>query len=1100
MGIIQSFRSLNRCIYLCSVFAFLLLSSHQAAAQSCLQPYDEEKIECPKINCQKENDDFVERVKKYYNYSPPSDNRSVFLNKSYHDYEINTFEERTRGPGYNMKQPTGTVPDTVISEPEQDNRWRDACLMGSARIDSDYQVAQRKLMGDEEPFPGVVGSKPVYNTSGSLNCMPPKNTERGSPLRFDNGWRYRNMCPGEQKLYRVERDQYNKTADLFAGEFGCLAPLPKCKLQSDWKRDSTDWEGKEYYSYKTRFGNALTSFAKSLFGEGSLRDKLKKTLSRDQFRAVEDLMETKKSADPKCKPAFWVRLMLDSCANQYILQKTMHPNYIMNPDGAPVGLSPRRCQPFKAELIPADEEEYRVHDYLKRSYNALLQDSYMPWFKYDRFVKDRHNVQANRIRNRKWPERQIEWPRNAQNQLRKGLSKFSGDPSINDYAAHPVERIIDPINPFSPRYDIAETMEGLLLTDRNLFGKATESSTRIGLGQEYKCIPSGKKGYFEFGCTIYCSAVEVDLLRFRYKDYRLCMGCRIDANEEGFWDEYEANRKYYRKEFCSKAAKNSNCSYGDEVCNACHKKRVECAKYAASCLVGCDPNLQQKCTKWTKQCKICGDNAKGEALERTRKRTNDEYGKTDEDWWPSSAQDSWPVCSTRIDHDGDEDLCKQAQEEYGCKKQGRAASRDPNIARRSVSEAQECIGKELKDICHDAAKPVYSMNFLKIRSRKGDFRTDQPQSEGSFRSTIDNLRRTKADEDPAQGNGFREYFGNRRPYMRWWDTGKEAFQMDDRPDYWCDWGQNDAVIGVGRDYNSIHGRKAQLCRFGGGDGIGGNCFKPDEWKQGQGVPDGRKFPSLAGSEWAELKMYQANCMRHERLNCLCQYEKTFKVKSSEDKALYMMGGLSEVIGVITQVATGQGGGVADVYKELENYSPLSWRGYASTPFNRDTRATSPAISLNQQFPYLFADPSASFSNPAIITGGLDKARIGDIIIYPAGSGVLPHVAIVTDAHNLETYDNDIQNIPDRSRWIRVQDANNGKYPDACGVTSLIGNGPVRTLYASKDDMPDALKALIEQQVTSTYYCDDPAMGKCVERRWDDLILYRPSMDLLREPK
>lgn len=80
----------------------------------------------------------------------------------------------------------------------------------------------------------------------------------------------------------------------------------------------------------------------------------------------------------------------------------------------------------------------------------------------------------------------------------------------------------------------------------------------------------------------------------------------------------------------------------------------------------------------------------------------------------------------------------------------------------------------------------------------------------------------------------------------------------------------------------------------------------------------------------------------------------------------------------------------------------------------------------------------------------------------------------------------------------VTDANNGKYPDACGNTGFLGFGAKRTLYASKDELPDQIQRLIKEQVTSTYYCDDPELGDCVERRWDTIQVFRPRAAEIRE--
>lgn len=1097
---------------------------------TCKKPKAKEKIECPTVECDANifkkgalsgSKEFVERVENYFTYKPPADNRSLYLNKDFHDYEINKTKERKRPPAYNMKQskkgcnPLINLPfgkkDNTVSEPCQDNRWRDMCLMGTVPPDIDYAMTGRKLMGDEEPLPGVAGSSPIYNKSSSkLNCLVPKNTERLSPLEFDNGWRYRDMCPGSQKLRRVERDKREDILDLFRGDYGCLAPLPVCDLRDDWQRDTIRWKNAEYGTYLNVFGNDFVNKAKVLLGADSLQQKLKNLLDSDQFKEIKRLLDPKASAAAECKPAFWVRLMLDSCANQYILQKSFNPDFVYNDDRDRLGHSPRLCQPFNAVPIGFGEEEYKVSDYLKRSYKGLLQENYMPWVQYDR-QEGKYAAEGEKYRDKNWPQLKIKWKNNAAREMKDGLSKIKSGVSINDYASHPVERIVDPMNPFSPRYDIAELTDGKLLTDRNLFGKSTESEAKRtwavarvlveGL-KKYACVPKKPhKGYWEFGCTIYCSAVEVDLLRFRYKDYRLCMGCQIDANEKAFWDEYERNRKYYVNNYCWMPLKDKDCEYGDDICNKCTASVTYGALCAASCVKGCDKDLCEKAAKKLEGCIKCYAGAKAEALERTRDRTNE---KAEPEWGPTAVGDNWPVCSTRFDHKGDPDLCEKAKEEYGCDQQGEKAETDPNIAKESKKDAEQCIKKDIDEICHDAAKPVYSVNFLKIRTRKGDFRTDDtkitlptnlpvgipvPQLGTNFKDKVEEWRKKYADEDPAPGYSFREYFGNHRPYMRWWDTGKEAFQVNAKPDYWCDWGQNDAIMGVGRDYNSIHGRKAQLCRYGGGGGIGNSCFTVKDWAEGKDVPNGRKFPDLAGSEWAELKMYQANCYRNDGLNCLCQYEKSFKDKGAEEKMLAAMGGFVDMPEKTAKTSYSD----ARVDR-VTNEWPLSWRGYISTPANRDDSTTSPAISKNQQFPYLFGDPEKG----SMIAGGLDKAEPGDIAIWPAGTGTLPHLALVDETNNLAVYGS-LNNVPGRARWVRVRDANNGKYPDACGNTTLLGRGPGRTLYPSKDELPSGYRDQIKEQVTSTYYCDDPELGHCVDRDWNKVMIYRPASDVRELP-
>lgn len=1123
-----------------------------AVGPLCTKPMPQEKYECPEVECDPNpfrkslvdagtSTQFKKRVEQYFKYEPPADNRSVYLDKSFHDYDINKTGESTRPPAFKMDQPSlicqVTLPTgEVVSERCQDNRWRDTCLIGDLNLDFSY-LAGRKLTDVEEPLRGVAGSSPIYDKNSSkLNCLVPKNTERISPLELDNGWRYRDMCPGSQKLRRVERDQLEETLDIFRGTYGCLSPLPKCDLKSDWKIGNLQWKNQEYQKYFQAFGSGLVGTVGTTLGlsGNNLKLKLKQILDSDQFDAIEKLLKPKQSAAAECKPAYWVRLMLDSCANQYILNKGINPDYVYNPDGKKTGYSPRFCQPFKTVPLKAwEKEEYDISVYLNRSYKGLLVDDYMPWVDYDRHEGD-FSDDSKQYREDNWPERKIKWKGAVKANNVANFAKFKLDgavttlgglqKTINKYAAHPVERIVDPLHPYSPRYDIAETVDSKLLTDRNFWGPITESKARwaylakfVGRLEKYWCVPNPKnEGYWEFGCTIYCSAVNVDLLRFRYKDYRICMGCQIDTNEKAFWDEYQANRKYYVKEYCWPPKTHSDCEYGDrndhEVCGACGRAVLNWALYAlynSMCSIytpwfcALAEHHKEKAQRYTIiYCPTCYTGAMAEALARARYRTNK---KEEPEWGPTAMGDNWPVCSTRFDHKGDAGKCKEAKQEYGCERQGEIAEDDPNIAKESKDYAEKCIDKSMEDICHDAAKPVYSVNFLKIRARKGDFKTDDGNPPvnifrgeynlpGDFDDKVKDYQQNYADEDPAPGYGFREYFGNHRPYMRWWDTGKESFQVGTKPDYWCDWGQNDAIMGVGRDYNSIHGRKAQLCRYGGGGGIGDSCFTMQDWKDGKDIPHDRKFPSLAGSEWAELKMYQANCFREEGMNCLCQYEKVFKEKTSEDKALAMMGAMLNV--PYESLAKGADN---DAVKEIQKtYWPLSWRGYASTPANRDTNITSPAIETNQQFPNAYGSVAGS----SIISGGLDQAKVGDVAIWPAGvspSGirVMPHVAVIVATHNLNDYGS-INKVPDKSRWVQVVESNNGKYPDACGNTSYLGRGPTRTIYADIDEVPKPLRNLIEEQVVSTYYCYDPELGDCVEREWDNIKLYRPSQDTVRD--
>lgn len=1082
----------------------------------------DEKPDCPDVDCNNDSD-FTKRVEGYFNYKPPRNNREALTRQAKQEVNVPGAPENKNGNAFNMGDidcEAGSLRD--ISEPCQDNRWRDTCLVGFAGGDWDYAAYGRPLMPDEEPFAGKRGSVPPIdlNNKQQINCTVPKNTEVTSPLLFDNGWRFRFMCPGDDSLARIPGEQYTAKMDLFSGVNNCDAPKPTCTLDSDWLLDSTNWRNANH-------GAILDLFR---FGEDDGVRTLQKVRDYINNPSVWQVLLNRMKADSRaaeCKPAFWTRLMMDNCANQYIAQTSAKPPLSFNPDMSKAGNSPRMCQPFAAVKVTAGnphdveggEEEYSPRDYLKAAAKGVLKNDYMPWVDYGNPWKGSDANSIYERWKRKQPQRTIKGLDSFQNDKIDRLFDQMGDASINDYAAQNVERIVDVSHPYSPRYDIAMFSNLEKIDDRNLFKGATETKMRPAVLLLGKCVPSSKTGYFEYGnCTIYCSAVKVDVLRFRYEDYRLCMGCQIDANQYAFWEEVDENEDYYKKENCRsetvsnedkewKESDDDHCNYGDDYCGACSpSEKAKIAANAILCAYG-DADACKEMAEDIYECMRCNKNAEYEAVERARKRINHEL---EPEYGPSATKEdgkSWPICSTRYDYEGDIELCKTAKEDSGdCEGQGEQGDDDENIGEDRTTEAKECVDKDIHDICESVAKPVVGLNFLKLRTRKAGVATED--KDWNF---VRSMRNDLKDNDPPEAYHFRKYFGNRRPYMRWWDTGKESFQSNDadsKPDYACDFGANDTYIGVGRDYNSIHGRKLQICGYGGGAGIGGNCFDISKWAA--------QYPSLAGSEWAELKMYQANCYRNEGLNCLCQYEKVFTQQSTEQRVLEAYRGAVTIIEDSTLENPNDPNNPTRLEKTPKIYEwPLGWRGYVSTPQKYETATTSPAIDPHQQFPYLYGELGNSMS-----IKGLDSALVGDVIIWPAGSSKLPHVSLVIETHNAIAYTDtkDAQDTLENGRkrlpefldteepvpagyrgYVIVVDANNGKLPDACGNTNMLGFGAPRRIYAQAEDMPKQIRDSYKDQVFASYYCEDSNTGTCALRagEWNNAILYRPNQAPLR---
>lgn len=1137
-----------------------------------------------------------------------TNNRKTWLDKSLHDYTENYSAERkdedgkARQPGYYMNPPEDSDgnarscedlrEDGRVSEPcnlhgdNQDNRHRDMCYHGTTPPDVAYYLTydesdpenRRKIRGDEEPWPGVRGATSQNIRIGSvaapfIGCVIPKNTQRISPILLDSGWRYRHMCPGDATLHRVAADQHSIKSDIFRGVFHCFAPLPKCELKNDYPDYKAsfgrDWMRKEFKRYTEladagirqvtdnprtdKFDPKYNSVAEAIEGfrelgerEGSNGEA--QALRLEAIQRLIDPRNDKEGRSPECKPAFWARLMMDSCANQYISQKAAEPDYVFNADGREFGISPRWCQPFKTKLLKEGEdgeEEYDPLMYLRRSAKHLLVEDYYPTMRYQEakgvwtklttkidFMETLFNGPEPRIQGLKLKILEPIKGKNGE----EDINPFNKtDVSINRWAEHNIERIVDVAHPFSPRYDIAKgNMLFLERTDRTYFPNAGQ--TLMFYVDEFegkkidKCLPVPFTGYFEYSegdgksatlqdfdnldgsdskpkCTVYCSAVPVDVLSFREQKFSQCMRCQINANTNCMWVEIMANAAL------------------GQVTRGC------VAFWAIYGVTGIDES-KDKAAK-------CSLLAYYKATERARN------GKSTLPICRSLIKDeNWPVCNTRFDEEGNESWCKFAKATFATACIDLKDFYEPilfggNIGQ-NIKDSVNCIGKTGKDICHDAAKPVYSLNILKIRPKTVYVKTDQPEEfdeDGPFADQeseyhqkwlngVDGPNKKNlalGEQRPAIGYTFEEYFGKNRPYMRWWDTGRESFQEGDRPDYWCDWGRNDTIVGVGRDANSIHGKKSQVCRFGGGGEVGtsklvdisvnpsdisdidlsvnpaglldlfkkpkNGCFPNQLYKV--------LYPSLAGSEWAELKMYQARCFRYHGLNCLCQYEKAFKPMSSEEAAIVAFGG--EALGNAIKKIDESGKPLS--YTTVKQFMPLGWRGYASTPH---------MLGKMQTFPLAGSKPLSSglVKNPDDEGfRGLDGARVGDILVWTTSTEALPHVARVVEANNLYKYkDKEVtaegdpihtaEDVP-LGNYVVVEDADNGKFPDACGNTSMLGYGPKRHLYRLMDknnpenSLPEPIRKQHKEQFVSTVFCDDPSLKYCVERNWDKVRIFRP---------
>jgi len=444
-------------------------------------------------------------------------------------------------------------------------------------------------------------------------------------------------------------------------------------------------------------------------------------------------------------------------------------------------------------------------------------------------------------------------------------------------------------------------------------------------------------------------------------------------------------------------------------------------------------------------------------------------------------QGKWPLCSTKFDHPADPEpnaivignaLVPWFQTHTISCAYCTAASGDPNEA------------NGVKKCCNDLAQALVPINTLKIRNtyyQKGDLQL----------------------ENTPEGYSFKEYFGNHMPYMRWWDTGNAAGgTMDTTTNYnpYCDRGQYDTIVGVGTE-----GKGGKYCRYGGNGVVLDANGKQMVDSNNKPLTPSYKCISLASPDaltsWTELKTYQTRFIRDHGLNCLGQYEKFDKQFGAEDGALNAVGGRFFTPQPNLSDPTGK------TYQQKRVPWPKTWCGYGSDSIN-------PAALT--EFPNFGADAKNKPSTYLLM--GLDNAQKGDIIylthldVAPNVQGVdiMPFIAVVTSANHLGKCNDS----------VTIQEMNNGKYPDVCGVTSSSGLGQTRIIY--KEWLPTPVyEALYSKNGTSlsdscgdhydiqngyspilSYgtYCGDPKLSQCTFLRpgkpnyWNKIRIYRPSMD------
>lgn len=432
-------------------------------------------------------------------------------------------------------------------------------------------------------------------------------------------------------------------------------------------------------------------------------------------------------------------------------------------------------------------------------------------------------------------------------------------------------------------------------------------------------------------------------------------------------------------------------------------------------------------------------------------------------------------------------------------------------------------GTPMDKICRDLRRPFTPLNKLKMRYHNPEDKNDKAQKNMVLRSDM-NISGYGITDGALEGLTFREYFGNHMPYPKIWDLGQSLQKTptsdgNNQPELDTT-GQYTAIVGVGREAAAViasddapkdaDGKARselfpdQRCRTMGWGGIAADLVAV-----GLGRDARFGFTEFAGvtvywpdpmTSWTELKLYQARTQRNVGLSCIARYEKVFKPGGSENMMLLATGAEWQKM-IITKCSKTVRGRTKDctfmtlkeyveagepkdddstIYlKQLQNDAwPNAWRGYAAP------------LTIDSKFP-VFGD------GIFVPHRGLDTTEVGDIVMLPFGHehgiavpGVdsigLAKLALVIETRLPgETNCNDDTQ---KNCYIKVLEADNGKWPDVCGTTDTWGEMKSR-YYFKPGHLP--LEATSEYtRIKSTGNCKETKLSHCEMSAWEDLIRYR----------
>lgn len=771
-----------------------------------------------------------------------------------------------------------------------------------------------------------------------------------------------------------------------------------------------------------------------------------------------------------------VRMQLDNCANQYILNSGIRPLQkeatqllsLEDPANPAKKISQEdQCQPLK--MFDNEDNEYNAAPYLKIAWEKMLQDPGKR--KTTGMLKGSECGLANAasgVLDFKIPcDREPHLPSGVtiENEL-KPPADFPEELLLSTLTTNPYEEIVDPTHPFSPRWDF-------LVNDRD-YSKLSANSAVNAMTSVIYLVHD--QYMTESEDTIFCAGVKDADKEKSDNKKKEDLEVKVDV--------LEFRRSAYEKALTKRTAYNLLC-------------------YKHEALFTEDDNAWWMVLLGSFCNTITGFSWSYPWI----------YGK-DFDCWNCYGLDG------KVDDENDHPPCTtnylgKDLEMKASDKVDTVIGFFPGLLNGFSYDAQ--CGTDMKKVCADLRRPYTQINKLKMRYHNPDDKDDSDKKNVVLK------------EGALEGMSFREYFGNHMPYPRLWDTGtplRETPSSDRNDQGPLDvTGQYTTIVGVGREAISKAAAEGmqeengvkpedkytdQRCKTMGWNGVGAGLLS-----QGAGqnvnlpvsVGGATIYPPDPVTSWTEMKLYQARTLRNVGISCLGRYEKVFKPGSAENMILMTTGADWNKL-IVTKCSRGNAGTTKDdctymtmnqfadagkpksddttVYlQQLENAGwPNSWRGYMASGNMLDLNAKT-------RFPN-FPDENTTTN----IKTGLDNAKLGDVILMPYGpknsvaQPGLAKLALVVETNLPKKNPKANETTCDKRQdcYVKVLEPDNGKWPDICGTTDTWGEMKTRYYYKPGHLQP---KARVEySRINSTIDCEETRILQCEQSAWGSMRLYR----------